>query len=156
MTTSPISLGRFQSNFIEMFPRWPYTYYDFDPSKNIAVRACGLLLLRTFIKSSLKLLIIIQNDLAEMVTRWPSTKLIWTWKCRQGVWAIPSRYLYKKLYQHFVFIYGPRRKKTCLRGFVNNKGADQPAHPRRLISAFVFGLLESIISRVAMCEISIF
>ena len=33
--------------------------------------------------------------------------------------------------------YGPRREKTCLRGFANNKGADQPAHPRRLISAFV-------------------
>ena len=24
-------------------------------------------------------------------------------------------------------IYGPRREKTCLRGFANNKGADQPA-----------------------------
>ena len=33
--------------------------------------------------------------------------------------------------------YGPRREKTCLRGFANNKGADQPAHPRSLISAFV-------------------
>ena len=38
-------------------------------------------------------------------------------------------------------IYGPRRKKTCLRGFVNNKGADQPAHLRRLISAFVIPFL---------------
>ena len=32
---------------------------------------------------------------------------------------------------------GPQREKTCLWGFVNIKGADQPAHPRRLISAFV-------------------
>ena len=40
---------------------------------------------------------------------------------------------------------GPRRNKTCLRGFENNKGADQPAHPRNLISAFVIRLLESII-----------
>ena len=32
---------------------------------------------------------------------------------------------------------GPRREKTCLRGFANNTGADQPAHPRSLISAFV-------------------
>ena len=32
---------------------------------------------------------------------------------------------------------GPPHKKTCLRGFANNKGADQPAHPHRLISAFV-------------------
>ena len=32
---------------------------------------------------------------------------------------------------------GPRREKTCLRGLANNTGADQPAHPRSLISAFV-------------------
>ena len=42
---------------------------------------------------------------------------------------------------------GHRREKTCLLGFANNKGADQPAHPRSLISAFVIRLLESIISR---------
>ena len=35
-------------------------------------------------------------------------------------------------------------------------GADQPAHPRRLISAFVIGLSRSIISRLATSEISIF
>ena len=28
-------------------------------------------------------------------------------------------------------------RKTCLRGFANNKGADQPAHPDSLNSAFV-------------------
>ena len=26
--------------------------------------------------------------------------------------------------------FGPRHEKTCLRGFANNKGADQPAHQR--------------------------
>ena len=52
--------------------------------------------------------------------------------------------------------YGPRRKKTCLRWVANNKGADQPAHPRSLISAFVIRLLESIISKLAKGEISIF
>ena len=31
----------------------------------------------------------------------------------------------------------PRREKTCLQGFANNKGADQPAHTRSLISSFV-------------------
>ena len=41
--------------------------------------------------------------------------------------------------------YGPRREKTCLRGFANNKSADQPAHPRSLISAFVIRFVESII-----------
>ena len=32
-------------------------------------------------------------------------------------------------------------------GLVNNKDADQPAHPHSLISAFVFRSFESIISR---------
>ena len=32
----------------------------------------------------------------------------------------------------------------------NNTGADQPAHMHRLVSAFVIGLLESFISRLAM------
>ena len=40
----------------------------------------------------------------------------------------------------------PRREKTFLRGFANSKGADQPAHPRSLISAFVNRVLERIIS----------
>ena len=43
----------------------------------------------------------------------------------------------------------PRREKTCLRGLANNKGADQTAHPRSLISAFVLRSLESIISKLA-------
>ena len=33
---------------------------------------------------------------------------------------------------------GPRREKTCLLGFVNNTGADQPAYLCRLISAVLF------------------
>ena len=39
---------------------------------------------------------------------------------------------------------GPWREKTCLRGLANNKGIDQSALPRTLISAFVIHLLESI------------
>ena len=38
----------------------------------------------------------------------------------------------------------------------NSKGADQPAHQRRLISAFAIHLSGSIISRLAMRKISIF
>ena len=53
-------------------------------------------------------------------------------------------------------LFGPRREKTCLRGFANNIGADQPAHPRSLISAFVIRFLESIICTLATDEISIF
>ena len=63
--------------------------------------------------------------------------------------------MYGCLYD-FKIPYGPRREKTCLRGFATNTGADQPAHPRSLISAFVIRLLESIISRLATSEISLF
>ena len=41
-------------------------------------------------------------------------------------------------------------------GVVNNTGADQPAHPRSLISAFVIHILESTISKLATSEISFF
>ena len=37
-------------------------------------------------------------------------------------------------------------------GLVNDKGTDQPAHPRSLISAFVFLSFESIICRVSVAK----
>ena len=40
--------------------------------------------------------------------------------------------------------------------FENNKCTDQPAYPRSLISAFVNRVLESIVCRLVMSEISIF
>ena len=52
--------------------------------------------------------------------------------------------------------FGPRREKPCLRWFANNQGADQPAHSRSLISAFVIRLLESIISKLGTRKFSIF
>ena len=54
--------------------------------------------------------------------------------------------------------FGPRREKTCLRGSAYNKGADQPAHPRSLTSAFVVHFLESTIYmyNLATSKISIF
>ena len=57
---------------------------------------------------------------------------------------------------HVGVSYGPQHNKTCLRGVVNNKGADQPAHPCSLISDFAIHCLESIISNFATDEISIF
>ena len=51
---------------------------------------------------------------------------------------------------------GPQGEKTCLQGFANNTGPDQPAHPRSLISAFVICFLKSIICKLATCDISIF
>ena len=42
----------------------------------------------------------------------------------------------------------------CLMSYANNKGADQPAYPRSLISAFVVRCLDSIISLNSIAEIS--
>ena len=38
----------------------------------------------------------------------------------------------------------PGHEKMCLMSYANNIGADQPAPPRSLISAFVVRCLESI------------
>ena len=38
--------------------------------------------------------------------------------------------------------------------YTNNKGADQPAHPRNLIRTFVFHCLDSLIPLVSKSEIS--
>ena len=53
-------------------------------------------------------------------------------------------------------INGPPREKTCLGGFGKNTGADQPAHWRSLINAFVIPVLESTISKLASSKISFF
>ena len=38
--------------------------------------------------------------------------------------------------------------------YANNKGADQPVHPRSLISAFAFRCLDSVMSLVSETKIS--
>ena len=58
----------------------------------------------------------------------------------------------KCAFAHPTCIWAVTRENLCLRWFANNKGADQPAHPRNLISSFVIHVLESIISRHAMKE----
>ena len=60
------------------------------------------------------------------------------------------------VHRRMITLFGPRHEKTCLWGFANNTGADQPAHPRSLISAFVIRVLESTISKLATSEISFF
>ena len=52
-------------------------------------------------------------------------------------------------------IWASTRENLSL-GFAHNKGADLPAHPRSLISAFVICFLESTICKLATGEISIF
>ena len=44
-------------------------------------------------------------------------------------------------------------EKMCLMPCANNKGADQPAHLRSLISAFVVHCLDSIISLDSIAKI---
>ena len=48
------------------------------------------------------------------------------------------------------------KKKKCLIPYANNKGADQPVHPRILISIFVVRCLNSIIPVVAISSYTFF
>ena len=50
--------------------------------------------------------------------------------------------------------FGPGHAKMCLMTYANNKGADQPGHPRSLISTFVVRCLDSIMPLVSISEIS--
>ena len=44
----------------------------------------------------------------------------------------------------------------CLMTYANSKGADQPAHPRGLVSAFVVRCLDSMICILAISKVSRF
>ena len=44
-------------------------------------------------------------------------------------------------------INGPGYAKVCIMPYANNKGADQPAHPRSLISTFVVRCLDTRVSQ---------
>ena len=52
--------------------------------------------------------------------------------------------------------YEPGHAKMCLMPYANNIGADQPAHPRSLISAFVVRFQDRMIALVYISEISRF
>ena len=52
-----------------------------------------------------------------------------------------------------VKINGPGHVKMCFMPYANNKGADQPVHPRSLISTFVVHCLGSIMPLVSIPEI---
>ena len=51
-------------------------------------------------------------------------------------------------------LYELSHEKTCLMPYAINKDADQPAHPRSLISAFVVRCLGSKIPILAKSKIS--
>ena len=48
----------------------------------------------------------------------------------------------------------PGHEKMCLMLYANNKGADQPAYPRSLISAFIVRCLDGVICLDSIAEIS--
>ena len=48
----------------------------------------------------------------------------------------------------------PGHEKMCLMSYAHNKGANQSAHPRSLISAFVVRCLDSMLSLDSIAEIS--
>ena len=48
----------------------------------------------------------------------------------------------------------PGQEKMCLMSYANNKGADQPAHPRSLISAFVVRCLDSLMSVISVIKLA--
>ena len=73
-----------------------------------------------------------------------------------------NRVLFRNLFKHILYILSvyevnknePGHEKTCLMSYANNKGADQPAHARSLISAFVVRCLDRKISIDSTAEIS--
>ena len=53
-------------------------------------------------------------------------------------------------------LFGPGHAKMCLMPYVNNKGADQPAHLCSLISTFVVHCLDSIPEDTFSCDMALF
>ena len=75
----------------------------------------------------------------------------------QLIFSVFSFFTFRHCYLIFVGSHmGLNARKPVFGIFSNNKGADQPAHQRRLISAFAIRFWESIISKLAIAEITIF
>ena len=55
-----------------------------------------------------------------------------------------------------ILITGPGHAKMCLMLYANNKSADQPAHPRSLISTFIVRYLDSMIYILPLSKVSRF
>ena len=85
-------------------------------------------------------------------------QLISTWKNETSLKLINNEERKKKvgpIYPRAYVIIWASSRENLSSGCANNKGADQPAHPRSLISALLVRCLESIVSRLAKSEISI-
>ena len=97
------------------------------------------------------------------LTQWYMVRINLLWQCYQfALWKsymqlifIPST---KIKHCHYNSIHYSTNLSSIVRKpvltYANNKGADQPAHPRSLISTFVVRCLDSIIPLVCISEIS--
>ena len=74
-------------------------------------------------KQSLKLKLLIQRIFKHSEDKHGSVNMV---KCQITVFFISGPFN----------SYEPGHEKMCFMSYANNKGADQPAHPRSLISAF--------------------
>ena len=88
--------------------------------------------------------------------KWSLTKMIERWMIWQDFSLKRKLYYHwgKLLYRRTGLLFEPGHEKMCLMSYANNKGADQTARMRSLISAFVVRLLDCIISLDSMAEIS--
>ena len=75
------------------------------------------------------------HDVAHLCVKW------WVWKVRY--WDV--------IFKTFK-VYEPGHEKTCFISYANNKGTDQPAHLRSLISAFFVRCLDSTKPLVQNCK----
>ena len=72
-------------------------------------------------------------------------------------WRFHEKNICAPVLFNLLYINSFQKMKTCPhQDLRNNKGTDQPAHPRRLISALVMCLLDCIISRLATSKFSSF
>ena len=98
---------------------------------------------------------------ARMYLSFVSRAYVYTLKCK---YVVLTRMVLKSYLDWYISKFSPksfhylwataRENLTLLH--VTNKVADQPAHPRSLISAIAIRLLESMIAKVATCKLSIF
>ena len=73
---------------------------------------------------------------------------------KRSIWVLHGQQSILGVYSKIKNRDEPGREKICLMSYANNKGADQPAHPSSLISAFIVRCLDSIISLNSISEIS--
>ena len=74
----------------------------------------------------------------------------WTWTRQREKWVQEN---WKYPHCDAGWFNWARHVKTCLMPFVNNKGADQPAHPRSLISTCLFAAKTNAETRISMLQL---